>query len=154
MRCKIKKMELSAWLLGHLSQQDATVIERHVSSCRYCQSEVAALKASMNHLQVCREISMPLGLKQRILARAAASTQPTADDWLTWRKGWPVLAALAMMLAGAMGWWQQSREAEQALIRSYAEDFNVFFNSMDQTSYLNNSHSIYGIPNEVIDFLN
>lgn len=155
MMCNINEEQLSAWLLGHLSSQAAEVTKNHIEQCRQCTQVVAELKVSINRMASHdAEVTLPLGLKQRILARAQAGIKPQRHGWLAWQKGALSFAATMVVAVSLASLWQVSNKAEQAVIQSYGEDLYEFYNYSNDEVYQSNGNTIYGVPSEVTTYLN
>ncbi|HOM81259.1 MAG: hypothetical protein GX785_06985 [Armatimonadetes bacterium] len=107
--CARMQMSISAMLDGELSEEDALILQAHLSTCSACASEVASLEWVSDSVRALPEVELPFGLERRIRTAIAREEQGVFSlGWMR-RLFQPRMApGMATALAGAtlvVGFW-------------------------------------------------
>lgn len=107
--CARMQTSISAMLDGELSEEDALILQAHLSTCPACASEVALLEQVADSVRALPEVELPFGLERRIRTAIAREEQGVLSlGWLR-RLFQPRMApGMATALAGAtlvVGFW-------------------------------------------------
>lgn len=76
MECKDIREKLSAYLEGAVSHEEKATIEKHLKSCRECSQELSQLSKTIEHLKNLEEVSPPLWLTRKVMARIKEESVP------------------------------------------------------------------------------
>lgn len=107
--CARMQISMSAMLDGELREEDALVLQAHVSTCPACAAEVATLESVALSVRAIPDVELPLGLERRI--RTAIAREEQGVFSLGWLRSLfqPRLApGMATAMAGAtliVGFW-------------------------------------------------
>lgn len=86
---------LSAFLDQELNAADSAEVRSHLHDCPECADELAMMRTIKAHLASPVELEAPVGLEERLLARAYAPARRARTQW----------ALTAAVAAGFLGWF-------------------------------------------------
>ncbi len=124
-----------AYALDALEPAECAAFEAHLATCRDCRDEVAGMLEAAARLGQAAAVPPPPGLRERVLAQAAATPQvPASLDAFrasrvpSWRR-WPaaVAAAVVLVVGGVAGGTAVVREirADQAAAAAQAHMMRI-----------------------------
>lgn len=111
MSCCAQSELLGVHVLGLASEKEAGEVRVHISECPSCASELRDLEAAAAKLAyVAPSVTLPNGLRDRVLRRVAQPTPSSPQIWKQWESTGAAAVSDLHVVRSGDGDWQEVRQ--------------------------------------------